>query len=330
MISTDYARIEQAILYLDRHAERQPSLDEVARAVRLSPYHFQRLFRRWAGISPKRFLQAIALNRAKRALDGRASVLDAALDAGLSGPARLHDLFVTHDAVSPGQYKRRGEGLALRYGFAASPFGECLLALSPLGIFWLGFVGAGGRARALAELRERWPLARLLRDDAAARPLAARAFGSPDGATAAATAAATAGGPHASLALHLRGTNFQVQVWRALLAIPSGETVAYGDLAARLGRPGAGRALGMALKANPVAFLIPCHRVIRGTGALGGYRWGPARKQAMLAWEQALSGGEPTESGPADRAAAADGAPVERTGRSRAAGPVPLRRRASG
>lgn len=323
MVSTDYARIEQAILYLDRNAARQPSLDEVARAARLSPYHFQRLFRRWAGISPKRFLQAIALNRAKRALDARASVLDAALDAGLSGPARLHDLFVTHDALSPGQYKRRGEGLALRYGFADSPFGPCLLALSPLGLFALSFVGAGGRAGALAELGERWPRARLKRDDAAVRPLAARAFGFADG--------EASGSRALPLVLHLRGTNFQVQVWRALLAIPSGETVAYGELAARLGRPGAGRALGMALRANPVAFLIPCHRVIRGTGALGGYRWGLPRKQALLAWERTQASGDLfAAAGDVDPGGAADGCGAERLGAPRPGAPMPLRRRVPG
>ncbi len=323
MASTGYARIEQAILYLDRHAGRQRSLGEVARAARLSPYHFQRLFRRWAGISPKRFLQAIALNRAKRALDGRASVLDAALDAGLSGPARLHDLFITHAAASPGQYKRRGEGLALRYGFADSPFGECLLAASPLGIVALDFVGAGGRAGALAELRERWPLARLQRDDGAARPLAGQAFGF--------LGAGAAGSRTVPLALHLHGTNFQVQVWRALLSIPPGETMGYGELAARLGRPGAGRALGMALGANPVAFLIPCHRVIRGTGALGGYRWGLPRKQAMLAWEQARASGDLFASAAqATDGERLDGERLDAAATPRADGPLPLRRRVSG
>ena len=284
MATRDYARMEQAILYLDEHAERQPGLDEVAHAARLSPYHFQRLFRRWAGISPKRFLQAIALNRAKHALDGRASVLDASLEAGLSGPARLHDLFITHDAVSPGQYKLRGEGLSLRYGFVDSPFGESLLAISPLGICWLGFIVKGGRPEALAELRARWPLAQLTRDDAAVAPQAARAF-RPLGKGEAERKAEP-------IALHLRGTNFQVQVWRALLSIPPGETLGYGALAERMGQPHAGRAVGNALNANPVAFLIPCHRVIRSTGALGGYRWGLPRKQVMLAWEQAAAAGE--------------------------------------
>ncbi len=303
MASHDYARMEQAILYLDRHAERQPGLDEVAHAARLSPYHFQRVFRRWAGISPKRFLQAIALNRAKRALDGRASVLDASLEAGLSGPARLHDLFITHDAVSPGQYKQRGAGLVLRYGFADSPFGECLLAVSPQGICWLSFVVAGGRPEALAELRERWPLARLERTETPVQPMAARAFRFlKDG---------PGDGKAVPLHLHLRGTNFQVQVWRALLSIPPGQTLGYGELAERIGQPRAGRAVGNALNANPVAFLIPCHRVIRGTGALGGYRYGVPRKQVMLAWEQALAAGDAAGRAAAPALASAPGPAAE-------------------
>jgi AraC family transcriptional regulator of adaptative response/methylated-DNA-[protein]-cysteine methyltransferase len=278
MVTHDYVRMEQAIRYLDAHADRQPGLDEVAHAARLSPYHFQRVFRRWAGISPKRFLQVVTLNRAKRALDERASVLDAALDAGLSGPARLHDLFITHDALSPGQYKQRGAGLDVGYGFVESPFGECLLAASRVGICWLSFVVEGGRPAALEDLRERFPQARLVRDEAGVRPLAARAFRPyrPGGK-----------GDAEPVPLHVSGTNFQVQVWQALLSIPPGRTVDYGDMARRAGHPGAGRAVGNALNANPVAFLIPCHRVIRGTGALGGYRWGVSRKQVMLAWEQA-------------------------------------------
>ncbi|MFI5400238.1 MAG: bifunctional transcriptional activator/DNA repair enzyme AdaA [SAR324 cluster bacterium] len=278
MVTQDYVRMEQAIRYLDANAERQPGLDEVAHAVRLSPYHFHRMFRRWAGLSPKRFMQAVTLNRAKRALDGRASVLDAALDAGLSGPARLHDLFVTHDALSPGQYKQRGAGMDIHYGFVDSPFGDCLLAASPLGICSLSFVVDGGRPAALEELRERFPKARVVRNESAARPLAARAFR---------PHRAGGKGDAEPLPLHLSGTNFQVQVWKALLSIPAGQTAAYGEVARLAGHPGAARAVGNALNVNPVAFLIPCHRVIRGTGALGGYRWGEPRKQAMLAWEQA-------------------------------------------
>ena len=278
MVTNDYMRMEQAIRYLDNNADRQPGLDEVAKAARLSPYHFQRLFRRWAGISPKRFLQVVTLNRAKRALDDHASVLDAALDAGLSGPARLHDLFITHDALSPGQYKVRGEGMTIRYGFIESPFGECLMAASPLGICWLSFVQNGGRNAALEDIKERFPKAKLSRDEAALKPLATRAFRpySPQSKS-----------NEEPLPLHLSGTNFQVQVWKALLSIPPGETAGYSDVARLAGHPGASRAVGNALNSNPVAFLIPCHRVIRSSGALGGYRYGLPRKQVMLAWEQA-------------------------------------------
>lgn len=295
MATQDYVRMEQAIRYLDANADRQPGLDELAHAVRLSPYHFHRMFRRWAGLSPKRFMQAVTLNRAKRALDGRASVLDAALDAGLSGPARLHDLFVTHDALSPGQYKQRGAGMDIHYGFVASPFGQCLLAATPLGICSLNFVAAGGRPGVLEGLRERFPNARLARNEPAVRPLAERAFRPhrPRGK-----------GDAEALPLHLSGTNFQVQVWKALLSIPAGQTAAYGEVARLAGHPGAARAVGNALNANPVAFLIPCHRVIRATGALGGYRWGEPRKQAMLAWERAQAadaGFGETEYGPALR-----------------------------
>jgi AraC family transcriptional regulator of adaptative response/methylated-DNA-[protein]-cysteine methyltransferase len=282
MPTGDYPQIERAILYLDEHAEQQPSLDEVARAARLSPYHFQRVFRRWVGISPKRFLQVVTLNRAKRALDGQASVLDAALDAGLSGPARLHDLFITHDAISPGQYKQRGDGLILQYGFVESPFGDCLMAISPLGIFWLSFVVTGGRPAALEDLKQHWLAAQFARDEAAVQPYADRAFRPLKGEDSV--------GKAEPIALHLQGTNFQVQVWRALLSIPPGETVGYGEVARRIGHPGSARAIGNALNANPVAFLIPCHRVIRSTGAMGGYRYGLPRKQVMLAWEQAQAG----------------------------------------
>ena len=278
MATQDYVRMERAIRYLDANADRQPGLDELAHAVRLSPYHFHRMFRRWVGLSPKRFMQAVTLNRAKRALDGQASVLDAALDSGLSGPARLHDLFVTHDALSPGQYKQRGAGMDIRYGFAASPFGQCLLAATRLGICLLNFVEAEGRPAALEELRSRFPNARIVRNDSAVRPFAAQAF-SPH--------LARGKGPAEPLALHLSGTNFQVQVWKALLCIPPGNTAAYGEVARLAGHAGAARAVGNALNANPVAFLIPCHRVVRGTGALAGYRWGEPRRQAMLAWELA-------------------------------------------
>lgn len=270
--SRDYARVERAIRYIERHAGAQPALSEVAAAVGLSPFHFQRLFTRWAGVSPKRFLELLTVDHARRLLQDSASVLDAALAVGLSGPGRLHHHFVTLEAASPGEVKARGAGLTIRWGVHPSPFGDALLALTPRGICRLVFLGAGGTAAARDELAAAWPAATLRRDDA--------------GTAAAAAAALPAAGP-APLALWVRGTNFQVAVWRALLRIPEGAVTSYGELAAAVGRPGAARAAGQAVGANPVAYLIPCHRVIRGAGAPGGYRWGPERKRALLAWEAA-------------------------------------------
>lgn len=272
MPASDAARVAHAIRYLDDNARRQPGLDEVARAVNLSRFHFQRLFRRWAGISPKRFLQVVTLSQAKRLLSEQRSVLDTALDVGMSGPGRLHDLFIAVDAVTPGEYKERGAGLVLDWGIYPSPFGDCLLVASPRGICFLGFLHHGVKA-GLDEVKSHWPRATFRPDAGRLKGVAARIF-SP----------ARSGAP---LTLHLRGTNFQVQVWQALLRIPCGGVASYGDVARSIGNPGAVRAVAGAIGHNPVAFLIPCHRVIRETGALGGYRWGGERKRAMLAWEAA-------------------------------------------
>lgn len=278
----DYHRIEQAIDFLHRHAGRQPALAEAAAAAGLSEHHFQRLFTRWAGISPKRYLQVLAAERARRLLP-TSSVLDASLGAGLSGPGRLHDLLVSLHAASPGELRDGGRGLSLRHGFADTPFGEALLALSPRGLCHFGFVG-DDRAAALAELRAAWPRAALIADDPAADALVGRIFPHRPGASA------------QPLALWVRGTNFQVRVWEALLRIAPGETVSYQQLAATVGRPGAARAVGNAVGANSVAYLIPCHRVIRRHAGLGDYRWGAPRKAALLAWErcQLAAGGEAT------------------------------------
>ncbi|MBI3993355.1 MAG: bifunctional helix-turn-helix domain-containing protein/methylated-DNA--[protein]-cysteine S-methyltransferase [Candidatus Lambdaproteobacteria bacterium] len=272
-ICDDYNRMERAIHFLVQHVQEQPSLDEIAASVHLSKFHFQRMFTRWAGISPKRFLQYLTLNEAKDVLVRHGSVLDAAYEAGLSSPGRLHDLFVTYEALTPGEYKAGAAGLRIGHGFQPSPFGRCLLAFTARGICGLSFVEAGGEAAALAELRATWPGATLAPDDGGARRLARRAFG-PD--------------PHsAPLKIVLRGTAFQIKVWEALLALPPGEVVSYGDLARRIGAHQAARAVGNALHHNPVAFLIPCHRVIRKVGRIGGYRYGEERKRAMLAWEAA-------------------------------------------
>lgn len=274
--AADYARVERAIRFLREHAERRPPLAEVARSAGLSSAHFQRLFTRWAGISPKRFLQFLAKEHAADLLRRSASVLDAAYEAGLSGPGRLHDLLVNAEAATPGEVASGGRGVVVAWGFAASPFGECLLGVTDRGICHLSFVGPGGRRGALADLRRRWPRATLRED----RPLAARITGR-----------AFAGTRRAGLSLHLAGTNFQMKVWEALLRIPPGAAASYGEVARRIGRPAAARAVAGAVAANPVAWLIPCHRVLRAAGDLGGYRWGLERKRAMLGWEAAQAHG---------------------------------------
>ena len=277
---SDYARVEAAIRFLEAHGRTQPRLEDVAEAVGLSPFHFQRLFTRWAGISPKRFLQYQTLAHAQRLLAERRSLLDVTLEAGLSGGGRLHDLFVALHAVTPGEYKRGGEGLVLHHGVHASPFGDFVLASGPRGVCGLQFVGEGGEAAALAALQAQWPGATWVRGQREtavhARAIFARAAGET---------------PRAPLPVWVRGTNFQVKVWEALLRIPPGGVATYGDVAAAVGAPGASRAVGSAVGDNPVAFLIPCHRVIRQTGAFGEYRWGGPRKRAMLAWEAARAAG---------------------------------------
>jgi len=269
----DYQRIEQAIRYLEATYPAQPSLAEIANSVNLSEYHFQRLFSRWAGVSPKRFLQYLTKQHAKKLLDGSASILDTAYETGLSGPGRLHDLFVTWEAVSPGEYKNRGEGIVVIYGFHPSPFGECLLALTQRGISDLVFIQGDGRPAALAELRRRWQKAELREDCQATQATVRDVFAFYDGSQA-----------H-DLSLHLCGSPFQIKVWEALLHVPSGSVVAYEDLAIQIGLPGGSRAVGSAVGRNPLPVLIPCHRVIRRSGELGGYRWGLARKEALLGWE---------------------------------------------
>ncbi len=274
-LSEDYSRIEKAIAFLDRNFREQPDLSTVARSVNLSEHHFQRLFRRWAGISPKRFLQFLTLEYAKELLKESASVLDVSYEAGLSSPGRLHDLFVNAEAVTPGEFKRRGEGLNVAYGFHTSPFGDCLLATTGRGICGLAFISGDGRARVLEDFRSRWPKARLAESPDVTRPFIDRIFK---------PAETRRDRP---LTLFLRGTNFQIKVWEALLKVPMGSVVSYGDIARHIGEREASQAVGNAVGQNPVAFLIPCHRVIRKMGIVGEYRGGAARKKAMLAWEAA-------------------------------------------
>jgi AraC family transcriptional regulator, regulatory protein of adaptative response / methylated-DNA-[protein]-cysteine methyltransferase len=274
---TDYQRIETTIRYLTENQFDQPELRQVAAEVGLSEFHFQRLFSRWAGISPKKFLQYLTLTHAKQSLAASASVLDATLDAGLSGPGRLHDLFLNLQQVTPGEYKARGLGLEFRYAFHPSPFGECLAVENDRGLAGLSFVVDGNRELAVREQQQGWDQACwIARPDAGSKALAA---------IFPASGSTTDAGP---VSLLMRGTPYQVRVWEALLKIPVGCTTTYGHLADRIGfGKTAARAVGNACGANRIGVLIPCHRVIRDTGVVSGYRWGIARKKALLAFEAA-------------------------------------------
>jgi len=273
---TDYARIERAIRFLDAHraANRatQPSLADVAAHVGLSEAHFQKLFTRWAGISPKRFVQYRTAEVVKRLLAEERIVLDVSFEAGLSGPGRLHDLVVNAEAVTPGELQRGGAGLTVRFGFHPTLFGDCLIAVTARGICHLAFVHPVSRDDALARLRTDWPKAELVQDQEETRSVAAQAFPAPDA-------------PRCAIALHVKGTNFQLKVWNALLQVGDGAVTTYGAIAQAIGSPGGARAVGGAVGANPISYLIPCHRVIRASGELGGYAWGPDRKRVMLALE---------------------------------------------
>ena len=270
-VTKNLERIAQAIRYLSENAHEQPSLERVAACVGLSRFHFQRLFKQLVGVSPKQFLQALNANHARRLLAESASVLDTALEIGLSGPSRLHDLMVSLEAMTPGEVKTGGGFLSIRVGFVATPFGRCLVARTERGICRLAFLESeADETDVLADLQHEWPNARLVRDDSVGDEVAKAVF---------------SGDRFKPVVLHVRGSNFQIQVWRAILAIPSGRVSAYGRIARQVRQPNAARAVGEALANNPVAVLIPCHRVIRETGVVGEYRWGASRKRALLAWE---------------------------------------------
>jgi AraC family transcriptional regulator of adaptative response/methylated-DNA-[protein]-cysteine methyltransferase len=275
---SDYARIEKALGYIAGNAAAQPDLEAMARAAGLSSFHFQRLFTRWVGLSPKKFLQFLTLEHAKSALADTASILDASFDSGLSGAGRLHDLFVTHEAVTPGEFKRRGEGLEIVWGWADSPFGDALVMVTERGICGLAFASERGRAATFDDMRARWPQARLAADDRRVATTARRIF-----------APRRRGDEPLHLVLH--GSPFQVKVWEALLRIPVGGLASY-ETVTRLatGAARGARAVGAAVGGNPVSFLIPCHRVIRKTGAFSDYHWGRARKLALIGWEAANDG----------------------------------------
>ena len=275
-LARDYERVEKAILFLETHFHTQPSLGQIAASAGLSEFHFQRLFSRWVGISPKRFLQYLTREHAKKMIEGSENLLDAAYDAGLSGAGRLHDLFVACEAVTPGEYKHRGADLEIAYGIHPSPFGDCLLGVTDRGICWLNFVRGRRETDLCAELARHWKNAALTRDPDRTGPVMNRIF----------TFSAT--GDPAPLHLHVQGTNFQIKVWEALLKIPLGWAVTYQDIARHIGMPKAARAVGNAVGKNPIPYLIPCHRVIRKMGQFGYYGGGPARKKAILGWEAAF------------------------------------------
>jgi AraC family transcriptional regulator, regulatory protein of adaptative response / methylated-DNA-[protein]-cysteine methyltransferase len=280
----DQALMTRAIDFLAINIDDQPTLETLAEAAGLSSFHFQRLFSAHVGVSPKKFLQYLSLDRAKRALAGSSSVLEASFEAGLSGPGRLHDLFLSLEAATPGEFKAGGAGLTIRHASADSPFGRCLLLWSERGVMGLAFVNdTGEEALALEELAAPYFAARFVADEAGAEALAARIFRAPN---AAPTSAMDAGGP---LKLFVAGTPFQIKVWEALLRIPPAGLVAYDDVAKAIGRPTASRAVGNAVGANPISYLIPCHRVIRRTGLFGHYRWGSGRKALLIGAEGALA-----------------------------------------
>jgi AraC family transcriptional regulator of adaptative response/methylated-DNA-[protein]-cysteine methyltransferase len=268
----DYERIAEIIRFMDSHHREQPTLEVLADRVKLSRFHFHRLFSTWAGITPKDFLQCLTLAHAKALLKAGENILNAALDSGLSGPGRLHDLCVSLEAASPGELKSGGKGWTILLGFAETPFGTCLIGSGPRGICHLAFVEHASE-RSFAQVEDLWPLANLTRDDARASRLAEQVF------------CRRKSRRRTTLRAYIQGTPFQVRVWRALLQVPIGNLVTYGSLAAAIGQPAAARAVGSAVAKNTLAYLIPCHRVIRETGVIGDYRWGRVRKRAILAWE---------------------------------------------
>jgi AraC family transcriptional regulator, regulatory protein of adaptative response / methylated-DNA-[protein]-cysteine methyltransferase len=274
MIQTDYERIAAAIEYIRENFRQQPDLDAVAAHVHLSPFHFQRLFTAWAGVSPKKFLQYTSLEHAKYLLsEKQATLFDATLETGLSGTGRLHDLFVTIEGMTPGEYKNGGASLEITYQFAATPFGKIIIAATAKGICHLSFTDTSEQG--LAGLTQRFPNARLIPQENALQEAALRCF-------------QTDLQQPETIRLHLKGTAFQLKVWDALLHIPSGRLSSYGQLANRIAHPGASRAVGTAIGDNPVAYIIPCHRVLQSSGKIGGYHWGVTRKTAMIGWEASI------------------------------------------
>lgn len=273
--SEDYKRIEKAIQFIEANFTSQPTLEQIAASVYLSKYHFDRVFKRWAGISPIQFLQYLTLNYAKQKLVEFKSLLDTSLEAGLSGPSRLHDLFVTYEAMTPGEFKKQGTGLKISYGFNHTPFGDCLTAVTERGICHLGFVEENKQPEAINQLHDAWPGAEFTERSEFVSPIVESIFRTDQ--------------TKDSRPFHLclKGTNFQISVWKALVTIPRGCLVSYQDVASYIGHPKAFRAVANAVAINPIAFLIPCHRVIANSGKVHQYRWGSARKKALIGWEAA-------------------------------------------
>jgi AraC family transcriptional regulator of adaptative response/methylated-DNA-[protein]-cysteine methyltransferase len=274
--SGDYELIRRAIAFLSETWVEQPSLERLAQHLGLSPAHCQKLFKRWCGLSPKEFVQSITVDHARGLLGGSASILETAYEVGLSGAGRLHDLFVSHEAMTPGDYKRRGEGLEMAYGFHASPFGEALLVATDRGVAGLAFVNEDKgetRQHALADMTQRWPKAHYVEAPDRTAPHAQVIFN------------VSKWGGDQPVRLVMIGTDFDVRVWETLLKIPMGRAVSYTDIARHIGAPSASRAVGSAVGRNPISFVVPCHRVLRGDGSLGGYHWGLTRKRALIGWE---------------------------------------------
>jgi len=271
--ATDYAIVRRAIAHIRGNWRAQPEVEVIAEAAGVSTTDLHHLFRRWAGLTPKAFLQALTLDHARHLLRDAASVLDATYEVGLSGPGRLHDLFVTHEAMSPGEWKAGGEGLTITYGFHPSPFGTALVLATERGLCGMAFADAGDEKSAFADMSSRWPKATYEQDPARTEPLAQRIFNR------------NLWRPDRPLRVVLIGTDFEVRVWETLMSIPFGHLTTYSDVAAKVQAPKAARAVGAAVGKNPVCFVVPCHRVVGKSGELTGYHWGLTRKRAILGWE---------------------------------------------
>jgi AraC family transcriptional regulator, regulatory protein of adaptative response / methylated-DNA-[protein]-cysteine methyltransferase len=269
----DYAKVCDVIAHVSENWRDQPSLETLAERVKTSPDQLQRLFTRWAGLTPKAFLQALTLDHARKMLENSASILETSLDVGLSGPSRLHDLFVVHEGMSPGAYKARGAGLQISYGYHPSPFGVALVMVTAYGLCGLSFADVGEEASALADMTKRWPNAQYTENSALTAPFVAQLFADQNFR------------PNQPLRITFIGTDFEIRVWETLLKIPVGKATTYGDIASSVGSPKAARAVGAAVGKNPMSFVVPCHRVIGKSGALTGYHWGLTRKKAILGWE---------------------------------------------